>query len=70
MYMNFSKIKTTKGTFKKIKKPYLTLEYLKGISIEKTYIGKLSRTIRITFSQKIWRLNRDRFLSQLSLTRL
>jgi hypothetical protein len=40
---------------------------LKGISIEKTYIGKLPCTIptvSITFTQKIWGLTRDRFLSQ------
>jgi hypothetical protein len=33
---------------------------LKGISIEKTYIGKLSCTIPITLTQKIWGLTRDR----------
>jgi hypothetical protein len=37
---------------------------LKGISIEKTYINKLSFTIPITFTHKIWGLSRDRFLSQ------
>jgi hypothetical protein len=37
---------------------------LKGISIGKTFIGKLSCTIPITFTHKIWRLTRDRFLSQ------
>jgi hypothetical protein len=34
---------------------------LKGISIEKTYIGILSCTIPITFTHKIWGLARDRF---------
>jgi hypothetical protein len=39
---------------------------LKGISIEKTYIGQLSYTIPITFTNKKWGLTRDRFLSQRS----
>jgi hypothetical protein len=34
---------------------------LKGISIEKTYIGQLSYTIPITFTHKKWGLTRDRF---------
>jgi hypothetical protein len=34
---------------------------LKRISIEKTFIGKLSCTIPITFTQEIWGLTRDRF---------
>jgi hypothetical protein len=33
----------------------------KGISIEKTYIGKLSYTIPITFSHQKWGLTRDFF---------
>jgi hypothetical protein len=37
---------------------------LKGISIEKTYIGQLSYTIPITFTHKKWGLTWDRFLSQ------
>jgi hypothetical protein len=37
---------------------------LKGISIEKTYIGKMSCTIPITFTHKIWGLTRDNCLSQ------
>jgi hypothetical protein len=37
---------------------------LKGLSIEKTCIGKLSYTISITFTHKIWGLTKDRFLSQ------
>jgi hypothetical protein len=36
---------------------------LKGITIKKIYIGKLS-CIPITFTQKIWGLTRYRFLSQ------
>jgi hypothetical protein len=39
---------------------------LKGLSIEKTYIGQLSYTIHITFTYKKWGLTRDRFLSQRS----
>jgi hypothetical protein len=39
---------------------------LKGISIEKTYIGQLSYTIPITFTHKKWGLTRDHFLSQRS----
>jgi hypothetical protein len=35
---------------------------LKGISVEKTYIGQLSYTIPITFTHKKWGLTRDRFL--------
>jgi hypothetical protein len=36
---------------------------LKGISIEKTYIGKLSCTITITLTQRIRRLTRgDEFI--------
>jgi hypothetical protein len=34
---------------------------LKGISIEKTYIGQLSYTIPITFTHKKWGLTRGRF---------
>jgi hypothetical protein len=34
---------------------------LKGISIEKTYIGKLTYTISITFTHKIWGLTKDLF---------
>jgi hypothetical protein len=30
---------------------------LKGISIEKTYIGKLSCTLPVTFTHKIWGVN-------------
>jgi hypothetical protein len=37
---------------------------LKGISIEKKYIDKLTYTISITFTQSIWELTKDRFLSQ------
>jgi hypothetical protein len=37
---------------------------LKGISIQKIFIGKLSCTTPITFTQKIWGLTRDRILSQ------
>jgi hypothetical protein len=33
---------------------------LKRISIEKTHVGKLSSTIPITFTHKIWGLTRDR----------
>jgi hypothetical protein len=32
---------------------------LKGISIEKIYIGKLSYTITTTFTHKKWELTRD-----------
>jgi hypothetical protein len=35
---------------------------LKGISIEKTYIGHLSYTIPVTFTHKKWGLNRDQWL--------
>jgi hypothetical protein len=34
---------------------------LQGISIEKTYIGNLTYTISITFTQKIWGLTKDLF---------
>jgi hypothetical protein len=37
---------------------------LKGISIEKTYTGKLSYTISIAFTQKVWGLTRDRLWSR------
>jgi hypothetical protein len=40
---------------------------LKGIFIEKTYMGKLSCTISITFTQKIWGLTKDRFWSTVSM---
>jgi hypothetical protein len=36
---------------------------LKEISIEKTYLGKLPFTLSITFTQKIWGLTKDHFLS-------
>jgi hypothetical protein len=38
--------------------------FLKGISIEKTYIGKLTYTISITFTHKNLGLTKDSFLSQ------
>jgi hypothetical protein len=34
---------------------------LKGISMAKTYIEKLSNTISINFTHKIWGLNKDLF---------
>jgi hypothetical protein len=37
-------------------------DHLKGISIEKTYIGKFTYTVSITFIQKFWGLTKDRFL--------
>jgi hypothetical protein len=38
---------------------------LKGISIEKTYIGQLTYTIPITLTQKIWGLTKvDDFLGE------
>jgi hypothetical protein len=37
---------------------------LKGIPIEKSYIGKLNYTISTTFIQKIWGLTKDHFCGQ------
>jgi hypothetical protein len=37
---------------------------LKGIPIEKSYIGKLCDTISTTFIQKIWGLTKDHFCGQ------